>query len=106
MPGENHHGNRERLTGTGYIFSRSRKVCCAKYEIDTFLDDSTSTPEDPRVIEILKEISGSIKTIDIPLHSLFGKDDLTLSIEDGRKLDFFITETIAGTITPKAGFRI
>jgi hypothetical protein len=106
MPNEDHRGNRERLIGTGYIYSHSKRVCCAKYEIETFLDTSTSTSDDPKLIELLKEIHGNIKPIDIPFHSLFGRDDLTLSIEDGRKIDFFITETITGTITPKTGFHI
>jgi hypothetical protein len=103
MSSEDH---RERLIGTGYIHSRSKMVCCAKYEIETFLDASASISDNPSVIELLKEIRGNIKPIDIPFYSLFGKDDLTLSLEDGRKLDFFITETITGTMTLKAGFRM
>jgi hypothetical protein len=106
MPSQDYYEKRERLIGSGYIFSRWKKVCCVKYEIETFLDVLTGTPDDPNVIESLREIRGKIKPIDIPLHSLFGKDNLTLSLEDGRKLDFFITETITGTITPKAKFRL
>jgi hypothetical protein len=106
MPSQDHYEDRACLIGTGYIYSRSKKVCCTNYQIETFLDVSTGVPDDPNVIELLKEIRGNIKPIDIPLHSLFGKDDLTLLLEDGRMLDFFITETTAGTIIPKASFHI
>ena len=59
----------------------------------------------PYLLDQLKEIRGKINPIELSLDSMFGRD-WTLVLEDGRKLDFFITETITGTIIPTTGFRL
>jgi hypothetical protein len=91
----------ESFSGTGYILKGLRKVCPSHYRITKSLDSEFDS-EDARIREMLCVIDCKIKPLGMPLTHLFG-DDFTLTLEDGRKIDFFITETETGKVTPKAG---
>jgi hypothetical protein len=99
--------NSEHFVGTGYLYNGTRQICRTRYHVDTYLEPSEDIENiigKPYLLDQLKEIRGKIKPIELSLDSLFGSD-WTLVLEDGRRLDFFITETITGTITPMTGFR-
>ena len=90
----------ECLVGTGYVLEGSQEICRANYHITTLLDPSAvAMIENPVKRDLLKEIRGRIQPLGISLSSLFGKD-WTLALEDGKKIDFFIAETVTGRITP------
>ena len=101
--------NLEHLVGTGYLYKGSTQICRTKYRVDIYLEPSEAISEaimgKPYLFDQLKEIRGKINPIELSLDSMFGWD-WTLVLEDGRKLDFFITETITGTIIPTTGFRL
>ena len=101
--------NLEHLVGTGYLYNGPRQICRTRYCVDTYLEPSDAISEavagKPYLFDQLKEIRGKINPIELSLDSMFGRD-WTLVLEDGRKLDFFITETLTGTIIPTTGFRL
>ena len=101
--------NLEHLVGTGYLYEGPKQICHTRYRVDTYLEPSDAISEaimgKPYLFDQLKEIRGKINPIELSLDSMFGRD-WTLVLEDGRKLDFFITETITGTIIPTTGFRL
>jgi hypothetical protein len=96
--------NIEPLVGTGYICKGLTKICRTRYRVDTYLAPSEDIMEKSYLLDVLKELRVKIKPIEISLDSIFGRD-YTLVLEDGRKLDFFITETLTGTIIPTTGIR-
>jgi hypothetical protein len=96
--------NLEHLVGTGYLYSGPKQICRTQYRVDTYLEPSEDIEGKAYLLDRLKEIRGKINPIEMSLDNIFGKD-WTLVLEDGRKLDFFITETITGTIIPTTGFR-
>jgi len=97
--------NLEQLVGTGYLYKGPEQICRTRYRVDTYLEWSEAIVGKPYLFDQLKEIRGKINPIELSLDSMFGLD-WTLVLEDGRKLDFFITETITGTIIPTTGFRL
>jgi len=97
--------NVEHLVGTGCLYDRQKQICRARYRVDTYLESSDYIVEKPYLLDSLKEIRGKINPIELSLGSMFGRD-WTLVLEDGRKLDFFIAETVTGTIIPTTGFRL
>ena len=97
--------NVEHLVGTGYLYNRQKQICRTRYRIDTYLEPSDDIVEKTHLLDSLKEIRGKINPIELSLDSMFGRD-WTLVLEDGRELDFFIAETVTGTIIPTTGFRL
>lgn len=96
--------NLEHLVGTGYIFNGPIQMCRTRYRVDTYVETSEEMVRNAHLMDRLKEIRGKINPIELSLDNLFG-GDCTLVLEDGRRLDFFITETITGNITPTTGLR-
>lgn len=97
--------NLEHLVGTGYLYEGQKQICRTRYRVDAYLDLSEAIVGKSYLFDQLKEIRGKINPIELSLNSMFGRD-WTLVLEDGRKLDFFITETLTGTIIPTTGFRL
>jgi len=95
----------EHLVGIGYLYNGPKQICRTRYRIDTYLELSDDIVEKSYLLDQLKEIRGKINPIELSLDSMFGRD-WTLILEDGRKLDFFIAETVTGTIIPTTGFRL
>ena len=96
--------NLEHLVGTGYILNGPIQICRTRYRVDTYLETSEEIIRNSDLLDRLKEIRGKINPIELSLGDIFGRD-CTLVLEDGRKLDFFITGTITGNITPTTGIR-
>ena len=101
--------NLEHLVGIGYIYEGPKQMFRTRYRVDAYLEPSEAISkaivEKPYLFDQLKEIRGKINPIELSLDSMFGRD-WTLVLEDGRKLDFFITETLTGTIIPTTGFSL
>ncbi len=92
----------ELLTGIGSVFDASEKVCEVKYRIHVLQEKikiRTGT------IDGLKDVRGSVEPIGVSIFNLFGKT-LTLVFQDGRQMDFFVSNTRTGSIANAAGIRI
>jgi hypothetical protein len=81
----------ENPEGVGEVWEKDKKVAKVTYNLDVqqeilITESFNKTSE----LEGMKYISGSITILEGEKH-LIGRDKLTLNMQDGRKIDFFIT---------------
>ncbi len=93
----------ETPTGTGEVYGDGKLLFRVKYSLRATQEilhiDGSST------VEGVRSVSGQLSPPeDDPYAFLVREEDnLTLYLEDGRKLDFFIIDS-GGAIAPKSGF--
>jgi hypothetical protein len=89
----------ETIRGKGIVTSNGGEQA-VQHELEIYQDDiRVRTREDPNgSIPGMKSIRGWIKPI-----CFFGEDTLVLTMQDGRKLPFFFTDS-RGSIRAKGGF--
>jgi hypothetical protein len=93
----------EHLTGTGDVYEESRKVASVRYDIRVLQEKIESvTHSGTNIIDDLKRVSGTVDPVDVSMHELFGKV-FTLVFEDGRRMNFFVTNTQTGSISASSG---
>ncbi len=79
----------EELRGEGPVYEEGEHLCRARYRITVLQEWIEPAPTYER-IDGLKEISGSVEAIDDTY--LFGRDKLTIELEDGRRMDLFLVD--------------
>ena len=89
----------ESLSGVGEIYSGDVLLRSTPYHISVLLDDDSPVDALPTKIEGHIDITGIAEAV-----VLAGPQALTLRIEDGRRLEFALTNT-GGTIVGKSGLR-
>ena len=87
----------ESLNGVGEIYAGEVLLRSAAYELTVFQDDDPLAAAGAPQIDGHIDISGIAEAV-----VLAGPQDLTLRLEDGRQLQFALTDT-GGHITGKTG---
>ncbi len=89
----------ERLSGSGQVREGETPLCQAQYHLTVYqqmIDVGTGE------IPSLKDIRGSISAAPEDIGRMFGVPKLSLHLQDGRWIDFFLKDT-GGTITCTGG---
>jgi hypothetical protein len=89
----------ELLTGTGCVYEGNKEIASVRYRIEVL---QTKLENGSSIIDGLKEVQGMVDPISASIYHLFGKT-LTLVFEDGRKMDFYVTDARTGSIAARAG---
>jgi hypothetical protein len=88
----------EHLAGTGHVYDGLDSISKVRYNIEVWQEKIESgTFSGTSIINGLKKVRGTIDPIDKSIMELFGKT-LTLVFEDGRKMDFFVTNANTGSV--------
>lgn len=96
---------KQDLSGTGKVLEESQVLTTVQYqlrEIQEYIITSTKKGTDKT--PGLKEWVGVIDAPSHELHDLFGKENLTLELEDGKKINFFLKNT-DGELAISGGLR-
>jgi len=109
MPDRKYLQRIELLRGTGRIYEGSQEIATANYHIEVFQEKiECITDTGMSTVGGLKELCGTIDPVDSSIRVLFGKD-LTLVFEDGRKVDFAVSNANisanTGSIVASSGIR-
>jgi len=78
----------EQLSGNGYVFDNDENLGKINYRLYVYQDVIDVSGEE---VEGLKSVSGSISSNDAM--RLFDKNNLTLNLEDGRCIKFFVSHS-------------
>jgi hypothetical protein len=89
----------ESLSGVGEIYAGDVLLRSTPYRLSVFRDDDSAADRKPVEIEGQIDITGIAEAV-----VLAGPQALTLRLEDGRRLEFALSNT-AGTIVAKSGLR-
>ncbi len=91
----------EHLVGVGQVFEQSKEVTSVNYNIKVLKKMiKIRTMTEASIIEGMEQIQGFVKPINNTL-ALRG-ENFTLVIEDGRQLDFFMSDLGTGAITARS----
>ena len=94
----------ELLTGTGRIYEGPSEISTVRYRVEVLQEKiECRTSSGPNTADGLKEIRGTVDPIGASIYDLLDKT-LTLVLEDGRKLDFFVPTRAPGRLLPVPGF--
>jgi|NGEPerStandDraft_6_1074524.scaffolds.fasta_scaffold123790_2 hypothetical protein len=85
----------ETMKGTGTVTANSGEQIAVRYELHVYQDEvPVGTMENPHAtMPGLKEYRGVIQPV-----RFFSESGLLLEMQDGRKLKFFFTDSMTGTI--------
>jgi len=94
----------ELLIGTGHVFEGPKEIATVHYRIEVFREKIQSPAfSGSKTVDGLIVILGAVNPVGASISVLFNKRALTLVFEDGRKMDFFVSNAIRGTITNASG---